>query len=106
MSSQDILPDQIVSEPSMALPADLLKYLDAAGRVVVWPAKKTLRLRLLEYLASFFEIERIYSEKEVNHLLLQQLTASDYATIRRDLCDLRYLQRERNGSRYWRVKPG
>ena len=102
MSSQNILPDQIAREPYLALPADLLNYLDAAGRVTIWPAKKTFRLRLFEYLASFFEVERMYSEKEVNSLLTQHLVTSDYATIRRDLCDFRYLQRERDGSRYWR----
>ena len=54
------------------------------------------------YLAALFQPGRMYSEKEVNQLLTRHLVANDCVTVRRDLCDFRYLQRERDGSRYWR----
>ena len=104
MESRDMSRPQTSSEEGLALPPHLLKYLDRTGRVVSWPAKKATRLHLLEYLSSLFEMEKIYSEKEVNRLLEQYLASNDYATVRRDLCDFRYLQRERDGSRYWRVE--
>lgn len=104
MENSNMSQNQISSNVRSALPADLLRYIDQTGRVINMPAKKTLRLRLLEYLSTLFEVGRIYSEKEVNHLLVQHLVSSDYATIRRDLCDFHYLQRERDGSRYWRMQ--
>jgi len=85
------------------IPADLRRYVDEAGRVVVWPGKRKVVLLVLEYLAALFESGRFYSEKEVNQVLSWYLICLDYATVRRDLCDLRYLGRERDGSRYWRL---
>ena len=52
--------------------------------------------------ASLFEENRMYSEKEGNEMLTAATSAVDCATLRRDLCDFRYLKRTRDGSRYWR----
>lgn len=86
------------------IPASLRRYVDDAGRVVLWPAKKSARLQVLAYLAALFELERLYSEQEVNVLLARHLTCNDYATVRRDLCDFRYLKRKRDGSSYWHIQ--
>ena len=56
---------------------------------------------MLEYLAGFFEQGRVYSEKEVNALLLLQSTFKDSAALRRALYDYRFMNRTRDGSRYW-----
>ncbi|HLI69125.1 MAG TPA: DUF2087 domain-containing protein [Ktedonobacteraceae bacterium] len=85
-----------------AIPADIRRYVDLAGRVVIWPARRSMKLHILAYLAALFEPEQIYSEKEVNELLARYLACEDYATVRRDLCDFHYLERERDDSRYWR----
>jgi hypothetical protein len=93
--------NQFTNERSV--PIDLRRYLDEAGRVVIWPGKSKLRDGVFAYLAALFEPGRVYSECEVNELLLRYLACNDYASVRRDLCDLRYLARERDGSRYWRA---
>ena len=100
---QDSQPITISEQSHLALPADLQRYLDEAGRVIIWPSKRKTELLLLAYLAAMFEPGRLYREKEVNQVLACYLLCNDYATVRRDLCDFRYLKRERDGSSYWRI---
>ena len=83
-------------------PVELRRFLDAAGRVRSWPAKAKDQQHVLAYLASQFENDREYSEKEVNALLNRWQTCADAATLRRALYDNRLLDRTRDGSRYWR----
>lgn len=100
-------------------PAEVQHFLDADGRIVAWPSKLKDQLAILEYLAAKFEPGRSYTEKEVNHLLAQSIAADraathrgqahrerapDVATLRRALYNYHFLDRERDGSRYWRVE--
>lgn len=73
------------------------------GKIAVYPAKRSNKLLVLEYLASKFEMEKIYTEKEVNDLLWEWHTFQDPAMLRREMFDFGYLGRERDGSRYWKV---
>ncbi|NDJ61701.1 MAG: DUF2087 domain-containing protein, partial [Chloroflexi bacterium] len=80
---------------------------DEAGRLTVWPSarnKKSAQLRALEYLANRFEFDRVYSEREVNALLNDWHTFADPALLRRELYMERYLDRLKDGSRYWRIQ--
>jgi DNA-binding transcriptional ArsR family regulator len=87
-------------------PRELRHFLDQQGHLTDWPAKRRDQLLLLDYIAAQFEPGRDYSEKEVNAVLIAHMHPifKDYAIIRRALCDYRYLDRERDGSRYWRVE--
>lgn len=96
---QDSTPHAVTSSVSR----ELQRYLDSSGRVALWPAKRSTRLEAFLYLTALFEPGRLYSEREVNTLLASRLACQDYATIRRDLCDFRYLKRKRDGSCYWRA---
>jgi hypothetical protein len=60
---------------------------------------------MIEYMASQFEAGRDYTEKEVNAVLLERMHPifKDYAIIRRALYDYGFLDRESDGSRYWRT---
>lgn len=80
----------------------LRRFLDAQERVTTWPAKQQDKRLVLAYLATKFEAERHYTEKEVNALLNAWHTFADYALLRRYLFDYGWLDRERDGSRYWR----
>ncbi len=87
-------------------PRDLLRFLDERGRATAWPTKRRDQLLLLDYMAAQFEFERDYSEKEINAILIEHMhpVFKDFAIIRRELYSYRYLDRERDGSRYWRVE--
>ncbi|MBA2284109.1 MAG: DUF2087 domain-containing protein [Ktedonobacteraceae bacterium] len=70
----------------------------------MWPpARQHDKLLILEYLASFFVSGRIYSEQEVNELLLLHSTFKDSAALRRGLCEYRFMNRTRDGSQYWLI---
>jgi hypothetical protein len=81
--------------------AQLHHHLDGEGRLVRFPSRRQPRLWALLYLASRFEAGRSYSEAEVNDLLDAAHTFHDPATLRRELYDRGFLERERDGSRYW-----
>ncbi len=86
-------------------PEALSNHMDAQGRLIGWPARKRKDLQklALEYLASKFETGRVYTEKEVTMLLAQWHTFEDWAMLRRELFEQGYLNREKDGSRYWRT---
>ncbi|MCL2030694.1 MAG: DUF2087 domain-containing protein [Oscillospiraceae bacterium] len=83
----------------------LVNFLDAEGRLKQYPAKRKRQVFALYYLASKLEPGRRYSEKEINQALQCWHTFEDWATLRRDLCDGRFLARERDGSFYWLEDP-
>ena len=78
------------------------KPADEEGRVTALPQKQGKRRLVLSYLAEGFACGRDYTEKEVNALLDERHTFGDFFLLRRELCDSGLLQRERDGSRYWR----
>lgn len=81
--------------------SQLSNFLDADNRLVRFPAKRKMKLQALFYLASKFEQGRTYTEKEVNELLNRWHTFGDPATLRRELYNLRFLDREPSGAAYW-----
>jgi len=80
----------------------LSNFLDDNNRVKIWPKKHALKREVLLYLATKFEADRDYSEKEVNQILSEWHTFDDYFLLRRGLIEDRLLSRTRNGSRYWK----
>ncbi len=94
--------------PSFTPPVDLdekskkvLKaYLNADGSIKQIPAPPKLKV-ILNYLVQFFEFNTNYTEKEVNSILRRY--HEDTAGLRRDLVDAKMLDRENDGSKYWRV---
>ncbi|MBC6938266.1 MAG: DUF2087 domain-containing protein [Chloroflexi bacterium] len=84
-------------------PAELAALLDGEGRVLRWPSKRSIQRQVIDYLAGKFEIGRDYTEREVNALLNRHHTFDDAALLRRELFELGYLNREKDGSKYWRT---
>lgn len=71
------------------------------GRLTSLPTRASYRVAALEFLVERFERDRLYDEREVNELLVDD--APDPATLRRLLVDHGLLGR-RNGT-YWRERP-
>jgi hypothetical protein len=84
---------------------EMMRFLDTEGRVRVWPARREMKRRILEYLATKFQAGQMYSEKEVNDVLRKWHTFEDYFLLRRGLVDERLLLRTRNGATYWLPDP-
>jgi hypothetical protein len=68
------------------------------GRLTKIPQMEKKRVVILKWLADKLEMERRYQEKEINAFL--KLYHEDYATLRREMAEARFLARE-NGV-YWR----
>ena len=83
----------------------IAKYLDEEGRVKVWPSRRSrkYRLEVLNYLASKFETNIYYTEKEVTKLINENHTFGDPAMLRREMFEAKLLDRKIDGSVYWRV---
>jgi len=62
--------------------------------------KKPKQGTSLAYLASKFQLDISYSEREVNEILKQWHTFEDWALLRRELYDKGYFDRELDGSNY------
>lgn len=80
--------------------------LNADGSIKQIPHQPAKLKIVLEYLVSAFTPGVIYSEKEVNTIIRR--FNIDTAGLRRDMIDAGMLQRESDGSKYWRpeVKNG
>lgn len=80
----------------------VLKSFFEGERLVQIPASEKKLLVILRWLAGKFEENVQYTEKQVNEILLRH--HEDYATLRRDLVDFKFLQREKG--LYWKVSAG
>lgn len=75
-------------------------FLDESGRLTAFPAKRKKKLHALVFLSQKFEPDRVYSEKEVNELLCSWHTFNDPATLRRELYNHRFIDRDPHGREY------
>jgi hypothetical protein len=80
----------------------LAAHLNPDGTIQIIPAQPGKLRVILEYLIKAFTIDTNYTEKEVNLILAH--FHPDTSALRRYLVDAGMLERERNGSRYWRPK--
>jgi DNA-binding HxlR family transcriptional regulator len=99
---------EVVHLPQPGLTADIeedayrkkvLKTFIKRGRLTQFPAQYKKRLIILEKIAEEFEPGRVYSEQEVNQILVE--FHEDVATLRREMIDHKLMSRE--AGRYWRV---
>lgn len=77
-------------------------FLDPQKKIKQLPVKGESKRDVLEYLATKFASDRDYTEKEVNHIIESWHTFGDYFLLRRELVDYQFLNRTRDGSRYWK----
>jgi len=79
-------------------------FLDKEYKLKVWPSKPAMKELAVAYLAEKFESDKIYTEKEVNEVIIQKHTFGDHQLLRRELCDRRFLERTPDGMKYWMKK--
>jgi hypothetical protein len=79
----------------------LKNFLDNEGKLKIYPAKQKFKVLSLFYLASKFEKGKVYTQKEVNHILKNWHTFEDWPMLRRDLYDKWFIGRKSDCSAYW-----
>ena len=80
---------------------EIKSFLNDEEQLTGYPVKYKRQIFALFHLASKFEPGVKYTEKEVNQILNRWHTFEDWAMLRRDLYDRRFMNREPNGSCYW-----
>jgi predicted transcriptional regulator len=71
------------------------------GRLTMIPTRQKKLMAVLRWLATKFAPGVKYTEPEVNAILRE--IHADFARLRRELIDTRFLQREGGGGMYWRT---
>ncbi|RED54690.1 DUF2087 domain-containing protein [Cohnella lupini] len=69
------------------------------GPLTKFTMKEKHKIIVMRELVKRFEIDRIYTEKEVNEIL--KTAYEDYAVIRRYMIEYGFLDRKPDGSQYW-----
>ena len=82
--------------------SEIDRFLDTEGRIKQLPSKGLVKKALLAYLATKFNVNIDYTEKEVNEIIKTWHTFNDYFLLRRELIDYRFISRTTDGSRYWK----
>ena len=83
---------------------EINKFQDPEGRLTLFPAKKRNKIISLFYLATKFEPEVIYTEKQINEIIEANHTFQDKWLLRRELINIGLLCRLTDGSKYWLSK--
>jgi DNA-binding HxlR family transcriptional regulator len=101
--AQETLPEVAQDLDRKAYDRKVLKdYLNEDGTIRQLPTNQRKLDVILQYIAERFEMDRIYTEKEVNAII--GALNEDISGLRRDLISVGYFDRKRDGSAYWRVK--
>ncbi len=83
---------------------DIKNFLDSQNRLTLFPAKKKKKIYALIYLASKLNPDTMYSETRLNETLNQWHSFNDPATLRRELYNFKFINRDPSGSSYWLEK--
>jgi hypothetical protein len=92
-----------MNDPTPSVSEKLSRYLDTEGRLKGWPSRRKDQLEALRYLTARLPDGVEWSERELNELLKGLHTFEDWALLRRDLYEVRLLDRSPDGRRYWKV---
>ncbi|WP_052345870.1 DUF2087 domain-containing protein [Paucisalibacillus sp. EB02] len=77
----------------------VLKAYLKEGKLDTFPSKEKRKFIILEYIVESFDLEKVYTEKEVNEVI--KAFYSDFAIIRRYLVDYKFLERSKDGLEYY-----
>ena len=77
-----------------------LRQFDAQGRLTRWPIKYSVQRLMLWGLWMHFDGKRRYSEREVNEVLKAWHLFGDHCTLRRELVEMKMLERTDGGAEY------
>ena len=76
-------------------------YYDLNERLIQYPSKRPMRIIALIKIAEQIEVNRKYTEKEINEIIRLNIAFDDIELIRREMYQYKFLGRLRDGSEYW-----
>ena len=78
--------------------------INESNEIIRWPKKPSDKAIVVKWVATKFNFDKKYSEKEINTIISQYHLFNDIALLRRELISRKYLMRKNDGSEYWRIK--
>lgn len=90
----------------MQIPESLKGYVAEDGKFDQLPGKrqKIKQDLMMQYLARQFELDKEYTEMEVNVILNKHHNFNDPATLRRLMFGKGLINRTLDGKKYWRIR--
>lgn len=79
-------------------------FFDENQKIKKLPKNYGKKMEILNFLATQFDKEKIYSENEINLILNELHLFNDHCILRRELYNNFYLDRSPDGKKYWRIK--
>jgi len=99
--SQENLAASVIDVDADAYDNKVVKdYVRKDGSLKTIPAQRKKQEAVLRYIVKAFEVNKRYSEKKVNEILIQY--HEDTASLRRELVGAKLMKREGGGGEYWR----
>ena len=80
------------------------KLINEFDNIVIWPKKPSAKEEVITYLATKFDYNNKYTEKEVNKIIDKYHLFEDIALLRRELVSRKMLYRRDDASEYWKIK--
>ena len=88
----------------MAQKKGIERLIDREGKLISWPKVESDKQMAMEYLASKFETDRVYKEREVNEIILKYHDFMNITMLRRELIARNLLCRKSDCTAYWKDK--
>ena len=74
------------------------------NKIIRWPKKLSDKDIIIKWLSMKFDFNIQYSEKQVNTILDKYHLFNDRNLLRRELISRKLLNREKDGSLYWKIE--
>jgi hypothetical protein len=87
----------------IAVPARLKPFMSQDYVLRAWPVKRAIQDLSLWFFWCRFQYQKNYTESQVNQVIQGFLGFTDFALIRRELCNHKLLKRTDDGRHYWRA---
>ena len=82
----------------------MCKLINELDQIIRWPKKPSDKEIIITYLATKFESDKQYTEKEINKIIDKYHLFNDTPLLRRELVSRKLLNRIDDGSKYWKIK--
>lgn len=80
------------------------RLIDANGKIIAWPKIESDKQLVMEYIASKFEADRIYKEKEINEIIVGLHDFMNPTMLRRELIGRKLMARKPDCTAYWKLE--
>ena len=80
------------------------KLINELEEIIRWPKKPSDKDAVIKYLATKFESDKKYTEKEINGIIKRHHLFNDTPLLRRELVSRKLLCRTDDGSAYWKIR--